>query len=112
MYYKNKTKAYEKWSAIYGSYTRVIDEDVNDRYYYRSNFANEKYGIWFCGNNVWFIGTASYNGKCVGAATSEFNTNKCVHDIGFDWNYSKIGLGLVDAGEGLDVKCLYEYGNL
>ena len=110
VYYKNKTKAYEKESKIYGSYTRVTGDDVNDHYYYQSNFANGFYGISFCGT-AWAIGKDSYKGKCSGYANSNFNTDKCVHDIGFDWNYSKTGPGWGDAGEGLAVKCLYEHGN-
>ena len=106
MYYKNKTKAYEKRSTIYGSYTRVIGDDVNDHYYYRSNFVNGFYGIWFCGNN-WIIGKDSEKGKCQGFVHSNFNTDKCVHDIGFDWKFAD---GSVYAGDGLAVKCLYEHG--
>ena len=109
MYLNNKTKAYEQWPEIYGSYTRVIGDDMNDRYYYQSNFANGFFGIWFCGTE-WYIGRASDNGKCIGAALSNFNTDKCVHDIGFDWKYGN-GTHWLDAGEGLAVKCLYEPGN-
>ena len=109
VYYKNKTKAFERWSNHYGSYTRVIDKDVNDHYYYQSNFANGYYAIWFCGP-TWFIGQASNEGKCTGSAHSNYNTDKCVHDIGFDWKYGN-GTHWPDAGEGLSVKCLYEPGN-
>ena len=109
VYYKNKTKAYEKLSEIYGSYTRVFGDDVNDRYYYQSNFANGYYGIWFCGQ-TWFISRNSAKGKCTGLAHSNFNTDKCVHDIGFDWKYADETVW-TDAGEGLAVKCLYEHGD-
>ena len=109
VYFKNKTKAYETQSAIYGSYARVTGNDVNDHYYYQSNFANGFYGIWFCGNN-WDIGEESDKGKCIGAANSNSNTDKCVHNIGFDWKYADRTVWS-DAGEGLAVKCLYEYGN-
>ena len=109
VYYKNKTKAYEKESKIYGSYTRVTGDDVNDRYYYQSNFANGFYGISFCGT-AWAIGKDSYKGKCSGYANSNFNTDKCVHDIGFDWKYYGT-TDWDDAGEGLAMKCLYEHGN-
>ena len=109
VYYENKTKAYETNPEIYGPYTRVIGDDVNDHYYYQSNFANGFYGIWFCGP-TWFIGKHSSKGKCRGSANSKLNTDKCVHDIGFDWNYGN-GTHWLDAGEGLAVKCLYEHGN-
>ena len=108
VYYKNKTKAYETNHEIYGSYTRVFGDDVNDHYYYRSNFDNGYYGIWFCGTK-WYIGKAN-KGECAGYANSNFNTDKCVHDIGFDWKYFD-SPNLSDAGEGLAVKCLYEPGN-
>ena len=94
---------------MYGSYTRIIGDDVNDRFYYQSNFADGYHGIWFCGK-TWFISKSSEDGKCIGSAHSNVNTNKCVHDIGFDWKYS----GISDweyAGDGLAVKCLYEPGN-
>ena len=110
VYYKNKTKAYEVQSQIYGSYTRVIGDDVNDHYYYQSNFANRNYGIWFCGTQ-WYIGTTSTSkGKCRGRANSKFNTDKCVHEIDFDWKYFDPP-NWPNAGEGLAVKCLYEPGN-
>ena len=109
VYYKNKTKAYETNPEIYGSYTRVIGDDVNDHYYYQSNFANGYYDIFFCGTK-WFIGYDIKKGKCSGLASSNFNTDKCVHDIGFDWKYSD-GSVWSDAEEGLAVKCLYEHGN-
>ena len=111
VYYENKTKAYEKWSEIYGSYTRVIGDDVNDLYHYQSNFANGYYGIWFCGTK-WYISAKSNRnkGKCLGLANSKFNIDKCVHDIGFDWKYQDPP-NWPDAGEGLAVKCLYEPGN-
>ena len=109
MYYKNKTKAYEKWSRIYGSYTRVTGDDVKGHNYYQSNFANGYYGISFCGTK-WYIGRDSSKGKCQGFASSNYNTDKCVHDIGFDWTYSDPP-NWPDAGEGLAVKCLYEHGN-
>ena len=82
---------------------------MNDRYYYKSNFSNEYYGIWFCGTK-WYIGAASDNGKCRGAANSNYNADKCVHDIGFDWKFADSSVW-TDAGEGLSVKCLYEPGN-
>ena len=88
----------------------MIGDDVNDRYYYQSNFANGFYGIWFCGTE-WFIGIRSGRGKCAGYASSNYNTNKCVHDIGFDWTYTDGTGGWPDAGEGLSVKCLYDHGN-
>ena len=110
VYYKNKTKANEKQSRIYGSYTRVIDDDVNGYHYYQSNFANGYYGIWFCSPYGWYIGKHSSKGQCQGHANSNFNTDKCVHDIGFDWKYAD-GTVWSDAGEGLAVKCLYEHGN-
>ena len=89
----------------------MIGDDVNDRYYYQSNFANGNYGIWFCGTE-WFIGQAKYKGKCAGYASSNFNTDKCVHNVGFDWTYSDTSVvGWPHAGEGLAVKCLYEPGN-
>ena len=109
VYFKNKTKAYETNPDIYGSYTRVIGDDVNDHYYYRSNFANGYYSIWFCGTK-WFIGKHSEKGRCQGWAKSNYNTDKCVHDIGFDWKYGT-PTSWPDAGEGLAVKCLYEHGN-
>ena len=109
VYYKNKTKAYETNTAIYGSYTRVIGDDVSDHYHYRSNFANGFFGIWFCGNN-WIIGKHSDKGKCTGSAHSNINTDKCVHDITVDWKYANVTIWS-DAGEGLAVKCLYEHGN-
>ena len=109
MYYKNKTKAYETRPEIYGSYTRVIGDDVNDHYYYQSNFANGFYGMWICGNK-WHIGKHFEKGKCQGLAYSKYNTDKCVHDIGFDWKYFDPP-NWPDAGEGLAVKCLYEHGN-
>ena len=110
VYYKNKTKAYEVQSKIYGSYTRVIGEDVNDRYYYQSNFASGYYGIWFCGTE-WYVGaTSTSKGKCFGFAHSYFNTDNCVHDIGYDWKYWD-SPNWPDAGDGLAVKCLYEPGN-
>ena len=109
MNFKNKTKAYEKQSRIYGSYTRVTSNDVNSRYYYQSNFASGYYGIWSCGTE-WYVGGESDKGKCIGAANSNSNTEKCVHDIGFDWKYFD-SPNLSDAGEGLAVKCLYEHGN-
>ncbi len=111
VYFKNKTKAYEKWPLIYGSYTRVIGDDVNDHYYYISYFANGSYGISFCGTE-WFIDEAKYKGECGGFASSNLNTDKCVHDIGFDWTYSDTSvLGWPHAGDGLAVNCLYEPGN-
>ena len=112
VYYKIKTKAYEKLSEIYGSYTRVIGDDVNDRYYYQSNFANGYHGIWFCGGG-WSIGDNSNLGRCAGSVRS-FIRNICVHRIGSDWEYSDPSAsvtGWSDAGEGLAVKCLYEPGN-
>ena len=111
VYYKNKTKANEWWPDIYGSYTRVTGDDVNGHYFYQSNFANGYYGIRFCGTE-WFIDQAKYKGECGGFASSNFNTDKCVHDIGFDWVYSDPSVtGWPDAGEGLAVKCLHEHGN-
>ena len=111
VYYKNKTKAFERRPQIYGSYTRVFDEDVNDRYYYQSNFANGYYGIWFC-DTKWFIGLYTSKSKCQGFANSNFNIDKCVHEIGFDWTYSDLSVvGWPDAGDGLAVKCLYEPGD-
>ena len=110
VYYKNKTKAYERRPEIYGSYTRVIGDDVNDHYYYQSNFANGYYGIWFCGTK-WYIGTISTSkGKCQGRASSNIYTDKCVHDIGFDWKYWD-SPNWLHAGDGLAVKCLYAPGN-
>ena len=113
VYYKNKTKAYERRPDIYGSYTRVFGDDVNDRYYYQSNFADGYYDIFFCGT-IWFIGYDSKQGGCSGPgfANSNLNIDKCVHDIDFDWVYSDPSVaGWLDAGEGLAVKCLYEPGN-
>ena len=111
VYFKNKTKAYERQSRIYGSYTRVIGDDVNDHYYYQSNFANGYFGIWICGNK-WHIGQPSDIRKCQGLAHSNYNTDKCVHDIAFDWKYYDPSVtGWPDAGEGLAAKCLYEPGN-
>ena len=109
VYYKNKTKAYERRPEIYGSYTRVIGDDVKGRYYYQSNFANGYYGIWFCGR-TWFIGKDSDKGRCQGWAKSNFNADKCVHDIGFDWKYYD-GSVWANGEDGLSVKCLYEPGN-
>ena len=109
VYYKNKTKAYERNPQIYGHFTRVIGDDVNDRYYYQSNFANGYQGIWYCGR-YWSIGASTSKGKCEGPAYSNFNTDKCVHDIGFDWSYWD-SPNWPDAGEGLAVKCHYEPGN-
>ena len=109
MYYKNKTKAYERQPQIFGSYTRGIGDDVNGHYYYQSNFANENFGMWFCGDN-WFIGIHSDKGKCRGYAYPLFHTDQCVHDIGFDWKYSGAS-DWENAGKGLAVKCLYEPGN-
>ena len=108
MYYKNKTKAYEKWSRIYGTYTRVTGDDVNNHYYYKSNFADGYFGIGFCGPS-WFIGEESDKGKCRGWAHSNLNIDKCVHDIDFDWQYFDT-LNWSQAGDGLAVKCLYEPG--
>ena len=110
MYYKNKTKAYEKQFEIYGSYTRVFGDDVNDRYYYQSNFANGYNGIWFSCTK-WLIGSDSkrHKGKCVGRAKSNYSSDKCVHEIDFDWKYSDFP-NWPNAGEGLSVKCLYEPG--
>ena len=89
----------------------IIHHDVNDRFYYRSNFANGKNGIYFCGTN-WFIGgSGTYDEPCAGAAHSRFNTDKCVHNIGFEWVYSDGIVGWPHAGEGLAVKFLYEPGN-
>ena len=111
MYYKNKTKAYEKWSKIYGSYTRVIGDDVNDHYYYKSNFADGYYGIRFC-DDSWYIGKHSNKDKCQrGYVYSNFNTDKCIHDIDFYWKYFDASVGWTYAREGLAVKCLYEPGN-
>ena len=73
MYYKKKTKAYEIQQFIYGSYTRVINDDVKGHYYYQSNFANAYYGIWFCGTK-WYISYTLHKGKCQGYANSKFNT--------------------------------------
>ena len=111
VYYKNKTKAYEKHSKIYGPYTRVIGEDVKGHFFYKSNFGNGQYDIWNCGTR-WWIGKEENEGRCSGIANSNFNTDKCVHDVGFDWVFSdgKIGQWTI-AGEGLAVKCLYEPGN-
>lgn len=109
VYFKNKTKAYEVQSNIYGSYTRVIGDDVNGRYSYQSNFANGYYGIWFCDTD-WYIYRHSDKGKRLGYAYSKLNTDKCVHNIGFDWKYAD-GSVFADAGEGLAVKCLYKPGN-
>ena len=111
MYYKNKTKAYESNPQIYGSYTRVIGDDVKGHYYYQSNFDNGYYGISFCGTE-WFIALDSNTNKglCLGYAKSNYNTDNCVHDIGFDWKYWD-SPNWSHAGEGLAVKCLYEPGN-
>ena len=51
-------------------------------------------------------------GICVGGVRS-FKRNICVHDIGFDWEFSDLSsnTGWPDAGEGLAVKCLYEPGD-
>ena len=71
----------------------MIDDDVKGHYHYRSNFADRSYGIWFCGTK-WYIGTTSTSkGKCQGRANSKFNTDQCVHDIGFDWVYSDTSVG-------------------
>ena len=108
VYYKNKTKAYEKHSEKYGPYTRVIGDDVS-HYHYKSNFGNGHYKIWNCGTG-WWIGREENEGRCSGIVNSNFNTDKCVHDIGFDWKYSGIS-DWENAGNGLSVKCLYEAGN-
>ena len=87
----------------------MLGDDVNDHYHYQSNFANGYYGIWFCGTK-WYIGKHSEKDKCRGFAKSNFNTDKCVHNIGFDWKVADVSVWS-DAGEGLAVKCLYEPGN-
>ena len=91
----------------------MTGDDVNDHYYYLSNFANGLYGIWFCGTQ-WYISPHpnKNKGKCLGLANSDYNIEKCVNDIGFEWKYAHADVAIWgDAGEGLAVKCLYVHGN-
>ena len=90
----------------------------DDRYYYKSDFANGFYGIQFCGtavsaptnrHNRWYIGIHSPKPKCRGYAYND-NTDKCVNNIGFDWKYANVTVW-ADARDGLSVKCLYEHGD-
>ena len=106
IYYKTKTKAFTKYWAFYGIYTRVNNE--NDHYVYRDTFANGFLGIWFCGTD-WYIGQYSSKGDCLGFVNSNNNTNTCVHDIGFNWKYFNPP-NWSDADESLSAKCLNEHG--
>ena len=108
IYYKTKTKAFTKYWAFYGIYTRVNNE--NDHYVYRDTFANGFLGIWFCGTD-WYIGQYSSRGNCLGFVNSDNNTNTCVHDIGFNWKYFD-SPNWTDADESLSAKCLNEHGKL
>ena len=110
IYYKRKTKAFTKYWAFYGIYTRVNNENVNDRYLYRDTFANGFLGIWFCGTD-WYIGQYSSRGtgNCLGFVNSNNNTNTCVHDIGFNWKYFNQP-NWSDADESLSAKCFNRHG--
>ena len=87
VYYTTRNAAQSK---IIGSYI-FKNEKVNGKYFYQSNFKNEIYGIWWCGN-AWYISNDHDKGQCWGYARSS-STEFCLENIGATFN-AKIGLSI------------------
>ena len=107
VYYQTQNDAYDKYSEVYGTYTKLSDL-VNGFSHYQSDFDNGAYGIWWCGE-FWMFDETSSLGTCVGlVGTIADIDEKCVHNVGWDWEYAD-GDEWILAGEGFGIKCTSMY---
>ena len=89
-----------------------MDEQVNNKSIYQSEFFDGIYGIWLGDCNEWWIMDITAKGQCIGYARAKPNsTEECIENIGWIWDYSDTSHltnlnSLMKANKGLGVKCI------